>query len=663
MFNRRLPAAVVLSLALLVSASPTIAGTIDGRVTDSETGEKIAGVSIVIVGTFAGGMSDSTGAFSIRGLKTGTYQVRISHVGYQAMTLDSVMLASQETLALDISLVPKPVTLKGIVVTPGQYSIMGEEQAAAQTLTRDVIETRPQLSEDLFRAVQRLPGISATDFSARFSVRGGEQDEVLILLDGMEIFEPFHLKDVDGGVISVTDIAAMRRVDLMAGGYPANFGGRMSGVFNIVSKQPSPDGTRLSAGLSLLNARFLGEGTFADNRGSWLLSGRRGYLDLVLDILNEQDQVRPQYYDLFGKTRYELSPRHALAINFLHADDNLEYEGELENDEDNRGDTLYSSYGNSYVWLTLDSYLAEKITARTIASIGRVDHSRQGQVLDESVGAVEMAVDDRRDFSLAGLKTDLEWEVGSRLLVRGGLAYTHESADYDYTGFGYDYEPRPGWIPPYIITATDERAASFSRSGSSVSAYLSDRIRLTSFLTTELGLRWDRVSYTADDFLSPRVNVAVGLSERTAVKFGWGHFHQPQRIDQLNVQDREYEYSKAERAEHVVAELEHDAASGENIRINIFYKKYSDLRPAYRNTFGELVTFAEFEEDRVRVQFNGKTSRGIEIAIRRTTGEKFSWWLNYAYAETRDDIKSIYFLADDVIVNYNKEFPFPLDQP
>lgn len=667
--RRHLTAAVigVFVLLALITGSPAdgaarSGATLVATVVDAETGDPIIGASLVMVNTYAGAVSDSTGTFRVTSLTAGRYQVRVSHVGYETQTRDSVELIAGETRELSFELKPKPVTLKGIVVTPGQYSIMGEEPTAVQTLSREVIETRPQLSEDLFRAVQRLPGISATDFSAKFSVRGGEQHEVLIMLDGMEIYEPFHLKDVDGGVISVTDIAAMSRVDLMAGGYPANFGGKMSGVFNISSKQARTDATHLSAGLSLMNARLLGEGGFGKDKGSWLLSGRRGYLDLVLDILNEQDQVRPKYYDLFGKLRYHLSPNQVLSASFLHADDNLEYKGTLEEDENNAGDTLYSDYGNSYLWVTLDSYVSPALSARTIASVGRVDHHRTGQVFDETIPAIEMAADDSRTFNLIGLKTDWAWELHPNLLLRSGLAATHASAEYSYEGYRYTYERRPGWIPPYVLIATDTRQAELEKDGALYSAYLSDRMRLLPFLTTELGVRYEHVAYSNDDNLAPRVNIAVELAEKTALKFGWGHFYQSQRIDELSVQDGERDYAPAERAEHFVAELEHEATSGENIRLNIFYKKYEDLRPAYRNTFGELVTFPEFEEDRVEVRFNGKTSRGVELAVRRTTGEKFSWWLNYAYTETLDEISSIYYFAEDVLVNHNKEFPFPLDQ-
>ncbi|MCK4573168.1 MAG: TonB-dependent receptor, partial [candidate division Zixibacteria bacterium] len=324
-----------------------------GRVTDVDSEEALPGANVAILDTYGGTVTDNQGAFALKNLKDGAYRLQVSHVGYENKIVDSLRLSGGQTLELNIELKKEPVSIKGVIVTPGQYSIMGGEPTPKQILSREIIESRPQLSEDLFRAVQRLPGIAYNDFSAKFNIRGGEQDEVLINLDGMEIYEPFHLKDVDGGVISITDVAAVAGVDLMAGGYPANYGDRMSGVFNITSKTPSSDYNRVSVGLSLMNARFLSEGTFADKRGSWLVSGRRGYLDLVLGLVGQDDEVRPKYYDVFTKLRYKLSSSQTLTASFLRADDDLRYLGEQTDDENNQGDTLLSSYGNTYFWLTL----------------------------------------------------------------------------------------------------------------------------------------------------------------------------------------------------------------------------------------------------------------------------------------------------------------------
>ncbi|MEW6411916.1 MAG: TonB-dependent receptor [Candidatus Zixiibacteriota bacterium] len=647
---------------LLGASAAAQQNTITGRVVDIDDGEPLTGVSLKILDRPLGTITDTLGYFTIGGLEDGVYRLRVSHVGYETKVLDSIHLSGARAITLNIELVKKPVSIKGVTVTPGQFSILSDEPAATQLLPREVIETRPQLAEDLFRAVQRLPGIAYNDFSAKFNVRGGEQDEVLINLDGMELYEPFHLKDVDGGVISVIDVAAMEGVDLMAGGYPANYGDRMSGVFNIKSKNTAADTKRISLGLSLMNARFLSEGTFSDNKGSWLVSARRGYLDLLLDLSGADDQLRPQYYDIFSKLRYKLNQQQILTLNFLRADDNLEYLGTKVDDENNEGDTLYSSYGSTYLWLTLDSYMSSKLAGKTITSFGSVSQNREGQVYDEVASMPEMQVDDNRSFDVFGARTDWEFEAHRNLLFKAGLDLRHVSADYDYSSYLYDYRYNPGGYPLYIVEGIDSNKVSINPSGDRFSGYFATRVRPVGFATAEVGVRYDRASYSDDEHFSPRANLALNLSQKTTLRCGWGHFYQMERIDEISVQDGQTDFHKAEKARHIVLGLDHNFATGENLRLNVFYKKYSALAPAYRNTFGELVTFPELEEDRVEVTFNGKTAKGVELYVKKDVGEKLSWWFSYSLSEVRDDIKSLYYFSEGVTVNYNEEFYFPYDQ-
>lgn len=183
------------------------------------------------------------------------------------------------------------IKLSAIRVTPSRFAIMGDDPHAHQALTEEEIQSIPQMGEDIYRAVARLPGISANDFSAKFTVCGGEHEEVLVLLDGIELHDAFHLKDINGGALSI-DAEAIQGIDLLTGGFPAEYGDRTSGVFNIDSRRPRAGQVRHSVGISMMNARLMSEGTF--ERGTWLVSARRGYLDLVLALMNEEEDLSPK---------------------------------------------------------------------------------------------------------------------------------------------------------------------------------------------------------------------------------------------------------------------------------------------------------------------------------------------------------------------------------
>lgn len=648
-----------ISSATTSNESSKSTSQISGQIVDAETKEPLLGANIMIMNSFGGAIADENGNFALKNLNTGIYHIKVSHIGYENNVVSDIVIDPQSNVNLYIELTKQVVSIKGISVTPGQYTIMGNEPETKQSLNRKVIESRPQFGEDIFRAVKRLPGLSSNDFSAKFNIRGGEQDEVLVSLDGMEIYEPFHLRDIDGGVFSITDVAAMESVDLMTGGYPANYGERMSGIFNITSKNPAVDYNRTSLGLTISNIRILTEGSFANNKGSYLISARRGYMDIIFKLAGADDELKPQYYDLFSKVQYQLSNNHILKASVLHANDYLRYQGV---DED-IGDTLKTSYGNSYLWLTLHSSLGPKFTARTIASIGKVKQEKFGKGFQSYQQVPGMEAHDNRSFDMQGVKSDWEYEVSSNFLIKAGFDFKHLTSDYDYMGRVYNYRYyNTDSTSIYQLENIDSIDVVLNPSGNKFGGYLSNRIRLSKPLTVELGFRYDHASYSDDKNYSPRVNLVYDFSSSTSFKFGWGHFYQLQRIDEISAGDGETEFYNSEKAEHFVASLEHTFDSGIKLRLEGFHKKYSHLRPAWRNTFSELEMFYELENDRIRVDLNGKTAKGIDIYLNKDTGGKLNWWLSYSLSKVEDDIENFYFVDEDVLWNYNKKIAYPFEQ-
>lgn len=654
------------SILTLLISNPVIFSSsessyrISGQIIDNETHQSLIGANIAVENEFVGSISDSDGNFNISGLKKGVYSIKVSHVGYENKVLDNLVL-DEENLNIDIKieLFKKPVSIKGITVTPGLFSIMGSEPVAKQTLSRKVVETRPQFGEDIFRAVQRLPGLTSNDFSAKFNVRGGEQDEVLINIDGMELYEPFHMKEIDGGVFSIVDIAAIDGIDLMSGGYPADFGDRMSGVFNIKTKTPDPDYNRMSLGLSFLNTRFLIEKTFADGKGSWLISGRKGFMDLALKLAGEDDGLKPKYHDLFSKFVYKLSDNNILVTNFLYSNDNFLLQGALNEDV---GDTLKSSYASNYFWLTLHSSISKNIIARTIASISKIDNTKFVSDYSVGIGEINDQIFDNRKLNTFGLKSDLEYEVNNNLLIKTGFNYKNESAEYDYfsTNNFYGYEPNGNF---YYLESADTINSSLNPSSNKFDSYISTRFRISNISVLETGIRYDYSSKSDDNVISPRANLSLNFNPSTSLRLGWGYYYQLNRLDEIDIKDNESNIFKAERAKHYVAGLEHKFNSGMKLRLEGFYKKYDRINPAYRNVSGQIEFDLERNSDRVKVDIRDKTSKGIELYLINDNGGKFNWWLSYAYTKVEEYINNFTYLnQDNRISENNKILPYPYDQ-
>ncbi len=231
--------------------------------------------------------TDEAGRFRLLGLSPGPYRLRVQVIGYLPTERD-VRLADGATLQLRIELQVAAVEVDPITVRATRERARFEEDAGATVVELSGRDLRrlPGLAEgDVLRAVEVMPGvISTSDFSAAFNVRGGAADQNLILLDGVPIYNPFHL----GGVFSVFNADMVERAELLAGGFPARYGGRVSSVLNVRS-DPGDGTPGLDAGVSLLAARATVSGGLPAATAARLgfervdarMAARRSYLDVL----------------------------------------------------------------------------------------------------------------------------------------------------------------------------------------------------------------------------------------------------------------------------------------------------------------------------------------------------------------------------------------------
>lgn len=354
------------AVLLVVALAPRLAAQrsedaaplrVAGVVVDSVSQVPVRSAEVRALGTRVGVLSDDQGRFELT-LPAGDYVLEIGGLGYATRRL---AVGGAPGGPLRVTLQPQAIRLDEVVVTPGHFGV-SQEMAAPRSMTRDEIETRPQLGEDIYRTVTRLPGVISDDFSARFSVRGGANDQILTTLDGVELYEPFHLKDLDAS-ISIIDVEAVGGVDLVTGGFAADRGDHLTGTFDLRTRDAHADPARTVVGISLGNARFMSRGGFGGGRGQWLASARRRYLDILLKLIPDANVgIEPRYADAFAKVEWQASLRHGFGAHVLWASDVGKFTPVEDDDPE-----LHSHYGSAYGWLTWTGRFGDRLTGRTVA--------------------------------------------------------------------------------------------------------------------------------------------------------------------------------------------------------------------------------------------------------------------------------------------------------
>lgn len=584
-----------------------------------ESGRSPAEVEISIPSVNIDVRRISAGTIVIDGIPAGTREVMVSASGFIAKVLRDVELREGQTTTIEVALDPI-LHLEEIVVTPAQDSLSRQAVGEQSFLSGDEIEASPHIGDDIMRAVTSSPGIVQSDYSAKFNPRGGGETETLVLLDGVELYEPFHLKDFLS-IFSIVDSKAVGEVDLLTGAFTAEYGDRMSAVMDISVLDSSS--TRHELTLGTLNSRLFSSGRFNGGAGEWLMTARGWYPTQLPDSAGFiEGQLIADYYDLLGRVRHPISTRTSLAVGILGAYDDLSFH---EQDELDR-ESISAVYRSTQSWAVLDRASGNSTIWRATLSLTEIDRNRGGEEADHEDGLLEVA--DHRSFESLDLKFDWSRSLDDRHLLKWGGGAKRQRAVYEYGRSLITQDPE----------AADELSIGLRPGGLGYHAYLSDRFRLGERTVIEIGLRWDHQDWLSDSQISPRANLKIDLGSRTEARLGWGRFHQSQRINELAVEDGQTSFHEAEMAEHLILSLLHRFRNDWSLRSVAYEKQFEQLRPRSENLFSRLELFPESRDDRVLIDPEAAHARGLELVLRSSMANRTSWWVGYTLSEAVDVI-------------------------
>ena len=511
-----------------------------------------------------------------------------------------------------------PVKLAEFVVTPSQFGVADQRSASTASLTSTELDTLPQMGDDLFRSIARLPGLATNDFTASFWVRGAPNAQVLARLDGVQLIEPFHLKDIDGA-LSIIDARSISRLDLVTGGFAADFGDRQAGVLTMDTREPASLRTGLELSLTGVGAHT--EGLFDGNRARFLVSARRGYPDVALRAIGKEDEINPRYYDATAKVEYDLAPGHVLSFHVLHAGDTLGYH--RKNNPD-----LTSDYASDYAWGRWQGAVNPQLSGEAVLALTRLTWSRDGA---GTMDGFPFLLRDHRSLDLVSVRNDWSLVLGDRALVRSGLEATSGKAGYDYA-FSHQFNTVSAGRQ---IVVTDTRSAAPHPDGDSLGAFVAARVQPLAALVIEPSVRFDRHTATRDADLSPRFNAALTLGP-TTVRAAWGLYFQSEGLQELATNAGDTHFYRSEQAEHRVLSVEAPVGHGVGLRVEAYERLMTHVRPRWENLDNAYDLFPEAQDDRVRLAPSRGRARGVELLLSGRANPRLTWNASYALSRAEE---------------------------
>lgn len=321
----------------LISAAQT--GTISGFVREAATGEFLTDVNVYLEGTGHGTVTNRYGYYVISGIAPGRYTLVASMLSYKEAKV-VIEVKAGANLKEHFSLEVEPLSVPGVTISAKRQRFEHEIDVGVHDIPIKQIQQIPGLVEqDLFRSLQMFPGvISISDYTAALYIRGGTADQNLVLLDGVTVYNPYHLF----GIFSTFILESLKGAELYMGGFPARYGGALSAVLDVQMKEGNSERVTAQADLGLLTSKIVVEGPLPKCiKGSWIVAGRRTYIDAVTwtayKIFPRLDGYLPyHFYDLQAKVNWEPSERSHLTLSGFFGDDVISLnESELSSEDIN----------------------------------------------------------------------------------------------------------------------------------------------------------------------------------------------------------------------------------------------------------------------------------------------------------------------------------------
>ena len=668
---RLLPVLWMLLAASAASAGPSPGrGVVSGVVTDAETGEVLIGATVFAPDLGRGAATNAYGFFSLPA-PADSVRLRVSYVGYQTADL---AVDARADVRVDVAL--QAESALGEVVV--EAADVGERpEATAQmgevALTGRDVQGLPALlgEADVLKAIQLLPGVrGGAEGTAGIYVRGGSPDQTLILLDGVPVYNSSHLF----GFLSTFNGDAVSRVELTKGAYPARFGGRLGSVLDVRLRDGNMEEIGGQGQVGLLSSRLLFEGPLVPGKASFLISGRRTYIDLVarpfIDAANREaeangrETVDPSayFYDLNAKVNWRPSDRDRVYLSLYGGADVFGFESVDPYRQCNQAGCTPTEVedvtGGGLDWGNLTGAFrwTRTVSPRTFAALTVTASDYRfdvGADIEEGRGGPDPASARVRYTSGIldlGARLDLDIAAGAGHTVRvGGGATLHRFTPGALSLTGEI--AREG-------VAIDTLLGASRTLGADLVAYAEDEWRVSDRL--QLGIGLHGAVYTTGDYvypsLEPRFSAAFQLRDRLALKASAAITQQPIHLlttgagiglpadlwvpaDSIGPQ----------RGTQVAAGLAGSSRSGRTTWTLEGY--WRDMRGlvAYREGAAFTTPFDDWQE---LVVTGDGTSRGLELFVQHRT-DRLTTWLGYTLAKTDRQFDAL---------NDGERFPFRYDR-
>lgn len=608
----------LLVILMLISTWCLSASTISGIISNKRNGQPIEFASIVIKETSQGAYTNNKGYFVITDVAPGTYTLIVSHVSF-VINESTVTLRDEKSPAYaSVELTARAIAMEEVtVVAVGDKQEVNSREIVISHVgrsTKQLLDVVQVAEPDVFRSILTLPGVTPiADFSSGLYVRGGSPDQNQILLDDIDVYNPSHF----GGLFSTFNTDAVDNVELLKGGFPAKYGGRLSSVLDVRNRDGNRKHHQGVARLSLISASATVEGPWklGSEEGSYMGSFRRSYLDIMRKAITSIPDY--YFYDGHAKANWDMGQKDKLMISTYFGYDKLKLDF---------GSEFLLGWGNNTVSTQWVHIFNPQLFSHFVMAGSHFESIMEQRTSDNGFKR-ENTID---DISFKGM---MSYKPNNYHLLEFGFETKYNIVDYSFkTDFDVPTEKMP-----------DVQAKSLT-----TDFYIQDSWIINPFWTFQPGVRV--TNYTTLDLnlenapkanywrMSPRASIRRKLTVDSNIYASYGRYYQfltlisPGMSTPLDIWFPIDDTVKPGEADHYIVGYRHELMEGLGLDVELYYKDMNhlveynwDTEHEWNNNTGKLADIFHIGKG---------DAKGAEILLRT---DKWGWagFLGYTYCVTR----------------------------
>jgi len=631
--------------------------SVSGSIKDAKNGETVVGAIIQLKPTTRSASTNQYGFYSLSAPK-GNYTLSVSYFGYN--TVEKTIDLSKNTV-VNISLTYSETDLEEVEVTSTatDANVKSTQMSVVQLDMAEIKKIPAFMGEvDILKTIQLLPGIkNAGDGNTGFYVRGGGPDQNLILLDEANIYNASHLL----GFFSVFNGDALKNVDVYKGNMPAQYGGRLSSVLDISMKDGNNQEFEVDGGIGVISSRLTIQGPLIKNKSSFIVSGRRTYVDVIAKPWIEKSEFAGTsyyFYDLNAKINYTINDKNRLFLSGYYGRDKFIY-------NDTEGD-----FSTDIPWGNASASL------------------RWNHVFNSKLFANMSAVATNYDFSFGALQQDFELILKSGITdytLKYDLSYYPNSRHTVKTGVNYIFHTfEPTSVSARQGTTVFDLGKVIKLYSHDAAVYVSDDWDVTQKLRVNMGLRFgnftqigpfdrylkdpagkitDTINYRTNEVvanyngLEPRISARYTLSKSTSLKASYARNFQYIHLASISSISLPTDIWMPS-TEKIKPQQSNQVALGifKNLRDN----NYEVSIEAYYKTMSNQIEYKEGAQPADNVYDNPDNAftfgrgwaYGTEFFLKKSRG-KFTGWIGYTLSWTWRQFDEINF-GEKFLAKYDR---------